>query len=356
MEVFINGLNAISPQDTFSGTSLAGIIREYNEVRSLKCIEPKYSSFIDPMASRRMSRIVKMGLTSALSCLKSSEVSMPGAIVTGTGLGCIEDTTKFLSSIYENEEKLLNPSPFIQSTHNTVSATIAQNIKCNNYNNTYCDSGFSFENALLDAMMLIEERSDDNILVGGLDELTPALFNITDRLGFWKKKPVNSIELLTGVSDGSIAGEGTSFFLLGSKKNEKSFCRIDGLRMLYKPEGISETIEFLTRFFSENHLEAAKDIDLVLMGYNGDQKNDKVYDYLRKELFCNCTTAYYKHLCGEYQTSNSFALYLAARILKEQETPQVILMNKYDNKEIKKILIYNHVRNISHSAILISKC
>jgi hypothetical protein len=356
MEVFINGLNAISPQDTFSETSLTGIVREYNDVRFLKCIEPKYSSFIDPMASRRMSRLVKMGLTSALNCLKSSEVNMPGAIVTGTGLGCIEDTTKFLSSMYENEEKLLNPTPFIQSTHNTVSATIAQNIKCNNYNNTYCDSGFSFENALLDAMMLIEERSADNILVGGLDELTPALFDITDRLGSWKRKPVNNFELLSGVSEGSIAGEGTSFFLLGSKKNEKSYCRIDGLRMLYKPEGISETERFLTRFFSENHREAGKDIDLVLMGYNGDQKNDKVYDYLREKLFCNCPAAYYKHLCGEYQTSNSFALYLAARILKEQEIPQVILMNKYDNKEIKKILIYNHVRNISHSAILISKC
>jgi 3-oxoacyl-(acyl-carrier-protein) synthase len=356
MEVYINGLNAISPQDTISETSLSGILREYNDVRFLKCIEPKYSAFIDPMASRRMSRIVKMGLTSALCCLKSSEVNMPGAIVTGTGLGCIEDTTKFLSSLYENEEKLLNPTPFIQSTHNTVSATIAQNIKCNNYNNTYCDSGFSFENALLDSMMLIGERSADNVLVGGVDELTPALFSITDRLGFWKRKPVNSFDLLCDSSHGSIAGEGASFFLLGSQKNQKSYCSIDGLRMLYKPAGVSDIEKFLTNMFSEYHLDIAADIDLVIMGYNGDQKGDNVYSHLRKEIFLNCPAAFYKNLCGEYQTSISFALYLAARILKEQEIPPVLLMNKYDNKEIKKILIYNHVRNMSHSAILVSKC
>ena len=188
MGAFINGISAISPQITFTGEKLLQEIREYNEVRHIKCIEPQYNEFIDPMASRRMSRIIKMGVYSALRCLSNAGIKKPDAIISSTGLGCIEDTEKFLSSIYSSEEKLLNPSPFIQSTHNTVAAAIAIILNCNSYNNNYSHRGFSFESALLDSLMLLQEGSANNVLVGGLDELTSNSFIITDRLGFWKKE------------------------------------------------------------------------------------------------------------------------------------------------------------------------
>ena len=50
---------------------------------------------------------------------------MPDAIITGTGLGCLEDTEKFLTAMVTNKEEFLTPTSFIQSTHNTVSAQIA---------------------------------------------------------------------------------------------------------------------------------------------------------------------------------------------------------------------------------------
>ncbi len=96
------------------------------------------------MASRRMSRIIKMGVCAAMKCLQDAEIKNPDAIITGTGMGCIEDTGKFLSSYIENEEKLLNPTPFIQSTHNTVGAAIALMLKCHNYNNTLWSQGIFF--------------------------------------------------------------------------------------------------------------------------------------------------------------------------------------------------------------------
>ena len=132
MEAYINGLSAISPQNTFSEDTLLADPVGYSGVRSLRCIEPQYSAYIDPMASRRMSRIIKMGVCSAMKCLRDAGISNPDAIITGTGMGCVEDTGKFLGSIFENEEKLLNPTPFIQSTHNTVGASIALLLKCHN--------------------------------------------------------------------------------------------------------------------------------------------------------------------------------------------------------------------------------
>ena len=159
MEAFIDGTCAISPQNTFSGEILLEDIREYYGVRFMKCIEPQYNEFIDPMVSRRMSRIIKMGVSTALKCLNNSGIEKPDAIISGTGLGCIEDTEKFLGSVYSGEEKLLNPTPFIQSTHNTIAATIAIILKCNSYNNTYSHRGFSFELALFDSLMLLQEGS-----------------------------------------------------------------------------------------------------------------------------------------------------------------------------------------------------
>ena len=91
---------------------------------------------------------------------------MPDAVIAGTGLGCLEDTEKFLGSIYTLQEHLLNPTPFINSTHNTIAGAIALAIKCHGYNATYTHRGFSFESALLDALMLASENPEAAILAG----------------------------------------------------------------------------------------------------------------------------------------------------------------------------------------------
>lgn len=347
MEAFINGISAISPQNTFAEEILLHDAKEYCDVRFIKCVEPQYSGFIDLMVLRRMSRIIKMGVCSALKCLRDAGIKEPDAIITGTGMGCVEDTGKFLSSIYENEEKLLNPTPFIQSTHNTAAASIALILKCYNYNNTYGHRGFSFESALIDGMMLLEEVQADNILVGALDELTPDLFAITDRLGFWKKETVSNLHLKDYKSRGSIAGEGTAFFSLGRLKSEKSFARLSFVMTLLKPQSIQKI---------ENSLREAGNPDLVILGINGDSAGDEVYNQLRKEFFRDIPATYYKHLCGEYDTSTAFALAMAAGIIREQRVPEIMKLDNRPVGGIRKILIYNHLRNVNHSAIMVSSC
>jgi 3-oxoacyl-[acyl-carrier-protein] synthase II len=348
MDIFINSAEAISPQKTFSEERLLHDAREYPSVRMLRCIEPSYAGMADPMAARRMSRIVKMSLITALSCLRSAGVSNPDAIITGTGMGCLEDTAKFLSSVYENGEKLLNPTPFIQSTHNTVGSAIAHALKCRNYNNTFCHSGFSFESALIDAMMLIREEEAENVLAGSADELTTSLFRITDRLRFWKKNEINNLNLFEDHTRGSLPGEGTAFFCLSSRRNDNSLARLVSVRTMYKP-GDSEIRSSLPEADYGKRM-------LVILGANGDPGSDKILYRLRESVFRDCNVAFYKHLCGEYDTSVSFALYLAARIMKEQKVPGVMLSGEPPSDGISDILIYNQFRQTEHSAILISGC
>ncbi|HEX3767871.1 MAG TPA: beta-ketoacyl synthase, partial [Puia sp.] len=104
MKAYIRSAIAISPQKTFNHPAFLDDPAEYGNNR-LTSIEPDYSEAIDPRSIRRMSRIIKMSVASALACLKDAGVANPDAIVTGTAYGCLEDTGIFLTNIIqENEE------------------------------------------------------------------------------------------------------------------------------------------------------------------------------------------------------------------------------------------------------------
>src|ERR1700712_1574232 len=166
-----------------------------------------------------MGHIIKMGVAAAKDCLNKANIEMPGAIITGTALGCMEDTITFLTRIVEEHEELLPPTAFIQSTHNTVAAQIALMLKCHGYNNTFVHKGISFESALLDAVMLLKEGDADNILVGGTEEMTDTAFKILTRLGLYKRWPLSNLDLIKTKSNGTIGGEGATFFVLTNKNN-----------------------------------------------------------------------------------------------------------------------------------------
>lgn len=164
-----------------------------------------------------MSRIIRMGVAAATECLQEAGISQPDAIITGTAYGCLEDTGVFLTRMVEFNEELLTPTAFIQSTHNTIGAQIGLMLQCNNYNNAFVHRGFSFESALLDARMLLNEKAAFNVLVGAVDEITNISHNILNRLGLYKQEQVNNLNLYESGTKGTIAGEGASFFLLSSE-------------------------------------------------------------------------------------------------------------------------------------------
>jgi len=349
MKVYIRSSACVSPQNTFNSAGFLTDVVESTGTR-LKAIEPDYKQFIDPKQIRRMSHVIKMGIAAAKSCLTQADVEMPGAVITGTALGCIADTVTFLTRIVEQEEEMLPPTAFIQSTHNTVAAQIALILKCHNYNNTLVHKGISFESALFDAMMLLNEQEADNILVGGVEEMVDASFTVLTRLGLYKRWPLSNLSLYDTPSNGTIGGEGAAFFLITSEESPDSLAQLTGLKLLYKPKSVEERI---IDFLKSNEL-GIDDIDLVVTGKNGDTKNDEVYKELGSSLFKNKSLANYKHLCGEYATSSSFALWMASNIVKGGVVPEIVKEGKFELASPKKVLIYNHYQGKYHSLMLIS--
>lgn len=353
MSIFINSIAAISPQPTFDNDwFLKEIVLQQGN--SMPCMEPDYKQYIPVRHLRRMSRVLKMGVSAAKKALDEVGIENPDAIIVGTGLGCLEDTEKFLQEIYAQEEAIVSPTQFIQSTHNTVASQIAIMLKCDNYNFTYTHRGFSFESALLDALLqFADSDAPQHILVGAADEITDTYIDVTRRLGQWKNGDAPHLTPLVNYLRINLPGEGTAFFVLSNEAAAHSYARLNGVRLIYKPETDQAVSQQVIDFLEENGLRV-EDIDLVLLGMSGNSKTDQAYNYIRNQLFTNTFHGYFKHLCGEYKTATAFALWLAAQILDKQHIPDVLKLQPFEAETVKHILIYNNYSNINHSLLLVS--
>jgi len=349
--MYIRAASNISPQNTFGNQPFLQELAEYNGDR-LSCIEPDYKALIDPKLIRRMSRIIKMGVAAGMDCLHQAGIQIPDAIITGTAYGCLEDTNTFLSKMVQQNEEALAPTAFIQSTHNTISAQIALLLQCHQYNNTFVNGGASFENALLDAMMLLYEGEASNVLVGGIDEITNNSHAILKRIGLYRSQPVSNFELFNDPGRGTMAGEGSAFFILSKEASGADWAKIDGVSCFYKPCNTAEIKQQISIFLQSQNTNI-HEIDLVITGNNGDLKNDAVYGQLQQYDFANVPAINYKALCGEYPTSSAFAMWLAAHEIKNGTCSFV---SESEEIPLKKVLIYNHYQNIHHSLILLSAC
>ncbi|MDR1459751.1 MAG: beta-ketoacyl synthase chain length factor [Bacteroidales bacterium] len=353
MGIFIHSIAHISNQEPFSDRWFSDP-KIYNQ-RYVRSIEPDFSIYISPMITRRMGKILKRALATALYVTKQTEIDNPDAIITGTGLGCIEHTEKFIVAMLENKEELLPPTYFMQSTHNTISSQIAIQMKCNGYNNTYSHRGTSFDSALLDACIQFELGDIHTAMVNGHDELTPDYFLLLDKIGYWKKGQITEQILKEGNTKGSFASECSVSFMLGDVSKPNSICQLKGIELLYQPtkKRLSNAIDslLLTNNLTKN------DVDALVAGINGDMDNDKIYRDIHSAIFSNKPMIWYKHIFGESYTSSGLGLYVAATILQKASIPPSLLY--IGNAEItipKHILVYNHFQNQDHSLILLSSC
>ena len=338
---YINSVASISAQDTFDSDSFLETIIPL-ESKIVHAIQPKYKEFIRPIASRRMATGVKMGIATSIIALNEAQLETPDAIITGTGMGCIEDSEKFLNAIIDNDEQYLTPTSFIQSTHNTVGAQIALMLKCKGYNVTHVHGAISFESSLIDAQLMLHENMANNILVGGVDELGKQFIKDIVFAENLESKPITTA-----------FSEGANFFTLSSSKQKSTYCELKAIEIMNKatPKLIQEK---LLEFLKCNGL-LVSNIDAILLGNNGDSF-DNYYHNLQNSIFNTIPQIHYKHLSGEYFIASAFGFWAATNIIKQQKVPKALLLNKAEKSNYKNVLLYNQFKGQQHSFILLSSC
>ena len=348
--MYITDLKTISPQATYSNELLGGEIQSYNQL-IYPALEPNYLEFIPKGLLRRMGKAVRMGVGVGLPLVKKHG-DIDGILI-GTANGGLEDCIKFLNQIVEYDEGVLTPTNFVQSTPNAVAGQLALMGENRGYNTTYTNGGTSFESALLDALMLFEEGNHEKLLIGGLEEISDYNYNIDSLAGKYKEEIVSNEELLASNTEGTICGEGASLFIV--EKNPKEYLAniIDVAQITYPSE---KDIELLADNFLKINNLSAENIDCVMLGYNGDIRQNESYDHIKNTLFPTSEILSFKNLVGDFRTASSFAVWLSAHILNgsTQILPHITLKES-KKEERKNILIYNHFDKVRHSFILLSK-
>lgn len=349
-KTYINGIGCVSAQQTFEGDFAHAF--ETNESLNILPIQtPPYKDYFSPIAARRMAKGVKNGIVASTIAMNEAGLEMPDAIITGTGMGCIEDSDKFLKAIIDNNEEFLTPTSFIQSTHNTVASQIALGLQCKAYNFTYVNAAVSFESAVVDAKLQIEDGEADSVLIGGVDEMTDYTASLFKLAGFIKKDAEENFPLLHSQTEGTVFGEGAAFFVLENEIKTSTYAELRDLQTINEIP-IDDLQQKAKDFLNESDL-GISDIDLLILGINGDAAFDHFYQKLA-DIFTITPQAYYKHLSGEYNTASAFGLYVGANIIKTQQLPEILKANEIAAKSFKNILLYNQYRGIDHSFTLIS--
>lgn len=335
-KIYINAIKQISAQLPLAEEWFTNPVFYQNAL--VRALEPDYKQFFTPIESRRLGKILKRALLVSRQVMHESGVPNPDAIITGTGLGCIESTEIFLDKLVRDGEELLNPTHFMQSTHNTIGSLIAIDTKCHSYNSTYAHKGISFECALQDAFLQLSGNHTrvtpaQTALIGAHDEMTPAYFSLLRKAGY------------LGKPNQTFGGETAVAMMLSTEKTEKTLCKIESLDLQYlrSPNIAQLNIE---------------NIDYVMIGINGVPENDQIYLDNCAKLFPNIPLLHYKHIFGESYTAAAFGVYAAAICLQKGEISehlQFATSNYHTNKKFNKILCYNHFEGKNHAFTLLSR-
>lgn len=344
--LFINAIASISAQEDIFETE---DIREYHQ-NIIPALDQDYKAYIKPMLLRRMSKAVKMGLVCVKKVLLEAGIENPDAVLIGAGQGCMQDTEKFMEQMLDSEEGLLSPTSFIQSTHNTVGGQIALDLKCTGYNMTYTQNSASFESALADALNLSEEEEYENTLVGGVEEVAEISTKFEYFDGQLKQEEVRNLDLFKTETPGTITSENAAFFLLSRQFTPNSYAEIKGVDIFNACE--ADNITHKIEAFLQENGASKDDIDLLILGKNGDIRFDEYYSKVQKH-FSQASQLAYKHLVGDNHSISSYALWLASKIFKTGKVPEILKLNEVNCQAPKRILLYNQYLGRNHGLILL---
>lgn len=306
--MFVLSASTISYQPSFRNKGFSAEISPLDPESELQ--HPDYSALIPPMYRRRMTDVLKMSIACTIDALQQADLEQPDSIIVGTSMGCSLFSQRFLDKIYASEGRRISPTAFILSTHNSIAGQISLLLGNHGYNMTHTQNNLSFEQALMDAMLMGEE-GNRHVLVGGADERNLDLYNLRTRLGL----------------DTVHETGGASFFVLGEKASQTA-PRIKLLEV--ESFAFVQDTSQQVQSFLHNRDQKPEEIDLVLFGSCFPEQQQLSSIFEPRQLVD------YQNFCGSYLSNSSFAMAYAVDILQQGSFP-------FLDRPVKRILICNQL-------------
>ena len=317
--IFITSATQISIQEGLSEAWMDAPIH-YDEtyVRSL---DIDYKQWLAPSESRRMGKLLKRALVTSLSAMQKGGVEHPDAVITGTGLGCIENTEIMLIHLWEVGEQNCKPTPFMQSTHNTIGSLVSIHTHSHGYNATYAHKGASFDCALEDAWMQMQLGKINNALVGGQDEMTPNYFGMLCKTGYLGNA-------------NQTAGEASVSIMLNTEPTPDALCKLTFFKRCYRP-----TPAILSQVVSEIGA-----VDAIMTSVSGNVTPSTPALQEVASLFSNTPLLQFKNIFGESFSAYGLAVYATAHVLHQQRFPEAMLIPGCGHPaSLHRILVLNQI-------------
>ena len=322
-KVYIQAAEQISIQNPLSEEWMEQPI-VYHEP-FVKAVNPAFREYIAPNEARRMGNIMKRAIVTSLKVLKGTGINHPDAIITGTSIGSLNYTEKFLDDLVENGEESLSPTYFMQTTHNTVSSAISIYTATHSYNTTYSHGGISFELALKDAWMQFNLGQISNALVGGHDEMVESYYELLRKTGY------------VGVEGMVPCGECSMSMMLNTKASTDNLCELAGVSV-FRTKSVQNIRKQLEALVEKANIKVEA-IQMVITGVSGNPENDRLYQPVLDELFPQVEHLQYKQLFGENYTISALGVYAAAHLMKKQGMPVMLFVNCTTNGDCALILL-----------------
>lgn len=342
--MYIKEVCTISPQLTYGSEFESGHF-EIHTKGILYAIEPPYLDFIPASLLRRMGKAVRMGIGAGLPLVKKYP-DIEGIII-GTANGGLEDCIRFLNQIVDYEEGVLTPTSFVQSTPNAVAGQLALMGDKTGYNSTHTNGSLAFDNAMLDAQLVLEAAEKPmQLLIGAVEEISDYNYNIDTLNRHYKSEPITNNELVQSTTSGSLCGEGAAMFVVSNTAEQAIAKVVDQFQICF-PEK-TELTQLVNDFLDKNETNP-EDIDVLLFGNAGDVRTDHWYNDLQQELFPNQKATTFKQFSGDYRTASAFGCYIAVKLLHG-----ICAIHDYDSiVKPRTVLIYNQFGGERHGFILI---
>lgn len=262
---------------------------------------PDFKKYIEPRKLRRMSKLLRMTVSCANCCVENMKGFELSGIIVATGLGCLDDTRKFLVEYSQNNSA--SPTAFIHSTHNTIAGQLGLLLQSHSYNITHANTGACFENALMDAF-LEDHNTNEWVLLGGVDEQIDWLDKLKIQL-----EDFSSLNL----------GSGCTFLALSATKTNGAVALQDVDSFLLSNE-ISAKNRIL-QFLEQNNITTGS-LDLILTNQEID-----IPDYGEVEQIN------YQSYCGSYFTNSTFGIEFAIQRIRSGDK-NVLIINHHEEKQI----------------------
>ncbi len=279
--------------------------------------------------SRRSDRFCKMAVLAAWDALIDSGIEKTEneriGVIVSTSFGPHKTTFSFLDNILDYGDLGVSPTIFSHSVHNAAASYISSALNINGPVCTLTDFYFPFHEACKLAESWIDQGRCKHVLVGTVDELSPAMEYICDqKLNIRLDGKMDCFAFNNKAK--TIPGEGSVFFLMSKKEENCKYCSID-------------------------YMDDQRDADIFILESDGMIPDESIYQNVntKDSVLFNCSS-----LFGGIMSSTSFHCASAALMLKNSCVYPEFTKNEHSGS-IENIVLVKYDRSKEKSIICLTK-